>query len=478
MVKLVTTRLAIPAVFVLGVWSTALAQGPSIDTLALRAHTYFLAQDLLQGRATGSTGASVAAAYIASQCRMSGWLPVGPSYFHPVPVERAQLLHMTLMVVAGRDTARMAGAHLALEPGTRTAIAGFSGPASFMAEDSPPVPAGAIAVTSERADRGVRDSLAARGVRGLVQLTSDTSTYRRYAARLNHARWYLADSATPSSFHSPLPAVLLDPSASAALLAMAYDVDEAAGAVRREITISVTVSAQRESVWAPNVICQLPGMSTQRADTAIVLAAHYDHLGVGPPDATGDSIYNGFSDNAAGVAMLLALGTAWSALDAAPFAHTILLVFFTAEELGLLGSDYYAARPPWRLEQTKAVITVDAGAPPAPPTSWELAGAEGSMVGNLAARVARARGWDIRTSAARPISDFYPFAVRGIGALLVIPGSAPYEGLSLDGSVALKQQWDHYHRPADEWSSTFPWSGLQRYAEYVALIVAALDRVR
>ena len=60
-------------------------------------------------------------------------------------------------------------------------------------------------------------------------------------------------------------------------------------------------------------------------------------------------------------------------------------------------------------------------------------------------------------------------------AIFIIPGSAPYQGLSADSSKALRRRWDHYHEPADEWAQDFPFSGLGRYAEYAFLVARALD---
>jgi len=157
----------------------------------------------------------------------------------------------------------------------------------------------------------------------------------------------------------------------------------------------------------------------------IIVGAHYDHLGVGAPDTNGDTIYNGFSDNAAGVGMLLAMATV---LAEEALTHTVMFLFFDGEELGLLGADAYVHSPLVPLVETKAVIVLDAGAPPAPPTSWELSGTPG--LGEVASEVAKARGWNTRVSQARPNSDYYPFTLAGVEGMLIIPGPDPYEGLT------------------------------------------------
>src|SRR5262249_32298792 len=157
--------------------------------------------------------------------------------------------------------------------------------------------------------------------------------------------------------------------------------------------------------------------------TAIVFTAHYDHLGVGVPDSRGDSIYNGFSDNAAGVAMLLTIGNGLAKRPNGRPRHTIILLFFTGEEMGLLGSDYYVANPLWPLQTTKGVINLDAGAPPARPWSWRLAAAKSPLL-QLAQDVAADHGWSATTSPATPNSDYFPFARVGVPAIFIVPGSA------------------------------------------------------
>jgi Zn-dependent M28 family amino/carboxypeptidase len=217
-------------------------------------------------------------------------------------------------------------------------------------------------------------------------------------------------------------------------------------------------------------------MDPKAKDTAIAFTAHYDHLGVGIPDARGDSIYNGFSDNAAGVAMLLAIGDALKRRVAGRPRHSILLLFFTGEEEGLLGSDYYVGHPLWPLARTRGVINLDAGAPPARPWTWRIAGGNAnSWLGRLAQDVAADRGWSATTSAATPNSDYFPFHRSGVPAIFIVPGSAPYQGLTTDSSQALRRRWDHYHQSADEWAADFPFAGLGRYAEYAYLIGRALD---
>jgi hypothetical protein len=306
--------------------------------------------------------------------------------------------------------------------------------------------------------------LARRGATGIVQVVDEPGTYALYAASRGGGLIVLRED-VPSSFYGTLPSVIAGPAA--------------AGALREAGTrVEFAAAYDRHPVPAANVACLLPGVDPARADTNIVFTAHLDHLGVSLPDASGDSIYNGFSDDAAGVAMLLAIADALRERPAGGLGFGALFLFFTGEERGLLGSDYFVARPPIPLGHLRAVINLDAGAPPAAPWTWRLAGGEGNPLGDLARDVASAHGWSATVSPATANSDYFPFARMGVPAVFIIPGPAPYQGLSADSSQALRRRWDRYHQPADRYDDAFPFRGLQRYAEYALRIAEAVDRTR
>jgi Zn-dependent M28 family amino/carboxypeptidase len=289
---------------------------------------------------------------------------------------------------------------------------------------------------------------------------------------------YHKDPTIQSSFIPSLPSVLAGPSLSATLVAGALQGD----VVRKGplgFELEVDISTTTKTVIAKNVTCLLPGSDPAVADTAIAFTAHFDHLGIVPPgDTAGDAIYNGFADNAAGVAMLLGIARAMASDSGQPNRHSMLFLFFDAEERGLLGSDYYVSRPCWPLSHTKAVINIDAGAPPGLLVNWSLSGVDSTGLGALAIEIAETRGWTVTTSPATANSDYYPFVREGIPGVFVKPGPGAYEGLSADSSDALRHRWRYYHDPQDEWTEDFPFAGLQRYAEYAYLIAMGIDTGR
>jgi Zn-dependent M28 family amino/carboxypeptidase len=161
--------------------------------------------------------------------------------------------------------------------------------------------------------------------------------------------------------------------------------------------------------------------------------------------------------------MLLALAQYFVAH---PPAQSVAFIWFTGEERGLLGSDYFAAHPLMSPGRIAAVINLDAGAPPARPVLWRVSGGDRSALGPLAIAVARRAGWEAQIAPASPNTDYFPFLRLGVPAVFLVPGPGAYEGLTTDSSNALRSRWDHYHQAADHWAADFPFEGLVRYADF------------
>jgi Zn-dependent M28 family amino/carboxypeptidase len=124
------------------------------------------------------------------------------------------------------------------------------------------------------------------------------------------------------------------------------------------VTASFTMDQRIRRVVSQNVMARLRGRDRARAGEYVVYTAHWDHFGIGAPGADGDTIYHGASDNASGTATVLEIARAFKALPTAP-KRTVVFVAVTAEEQGLLGSEYYGRFPLYPLERTLANINVD-----------------------------------------------------------------------------------------------------------------------
>lgn len=138
---------------------------------------------------------------------------------------------------------------------------------------------------------------------------------------------------------------------------------------------------------APNVVGLLPGSDPVLRETFVVLTAHFDHLGVGPPDFTGDTVFNGADDNASGTAALIEIAEAFASLDRAPF-RSIIFLGVSGEEKGLWGSLYYAANPTVPIESIVANLNADMIARNRPDL-LAVIGHEYSTLGPLVRQVAR-----------------------------------------------------------------------------------------
>jgi len=440
--------------------------------MALRAHTFFLADDALQGRATGSPGADLAALYIEAQCRALGLLPPPGGYRQDVPLAEVVPDAAGTRLTIGDRTFDLFQDFL-VTGGTPQALRSFRGTlvvvgtADDVRREAERLPAldGRVAVVGGVVRADVAALLARRGAAGIIQVIGDAESYALYAASRGRTVTIQRDSVVTSSFFPEVPAVLVGPTVLPALRSP-------------DAPVELTLAVARRPLPARNVACLLPGTHRERRDTVIAFTAHYDHLGISIPDASGDSIYNGFSDNAAGVAMLLAIAEALGRSPAHGLEYGVLLLFLTGEERGLLGSDYFVAHPVIPLGRIRAVINLDAGAPPAPPWTWRIAGGEGSPLGRLASDVAASRGWSVTLSPATANSDYFPFVRAGVPGVFLIPGAAPYQGLSADSSQALRRRWDRYHQPGDVYDEAFPFTGLQRYAEFALLIAETLGGAR
>jgi Zn-dependent M28 family amino/carboxypeptidase len=222
---------------------------------------------------------------------------------------------------------------------------------------------------------------------------------------------------------------------------------------------SGSYAVRRATIRSMSVLGRLPGSA--RPDETILYGAHWDHLGVGAPDARGDSIYNGAVDNATGVAALLELARVFAA-GTKP-ERSIVFAAWTAEEKGLLGSEYYAANPVYPLETTVAGFNIDALSPTGPARDVLIVGYGQSELEDRIESILKSGG---RVIARDPHpeagyffrSDHFPMAKRGVPMLYIDTGQDLMTG-GVDAGEAFDVAYrrDRYHQPADEYDAA-SWS--------------------
>lgn len=479
----------------------------SVDSLLLREIAQTLSDDAMEGRRTGTRGADRAAEYLAAQCRRLGLQPVGSGgYFQDVPLTEADIdsIGSTVRIVGpAKDTTFVYWEEFIPDVGTAATLRSFRGPLTYVGRapdilftrSNLPDLAGQVALLRGEfgASPEAADTLLGRGAIGVIEVVDDANRYRLFRQTRGRVRLHHADGTIASSFIPPLPTVMAGPRMTVTLYEPltgvthgswndAYLNGLAANLPPPQPLLGwraeVHVTTRSTPRTARNVACLLPGRDGA-ADSAIALVAHYDHLGIGVPDLAGDSIYNGFSDNAAGVAMAFGVAEALvrEAANGAPLRHSLLLLFFAGEEQGLLGSDWWVAHPAWPLERTAAVLNLDANVPAGRPTSWRIAGDADSPLVRLVARELERRGWSTAQALAAPGSDYFPFVRRGVPAVFFVPSDGPYEGRGDAESDSMRTSvWARYHRPSDAYSAHFPFEGLQRYAEVTRDVIRLRDR--
>jgi Zn-dependent M28 family amino/carboxypeptidase len=251
------------------------------------------------------------------------------------------------------------------------------------------------------------------------------------------------------------------------------------------VTTSFAFTNTLKRSQTANVFGVLRGSDPKLRDEYVIYTAHHDHLGVGEPDATGDTIYNGAKDNAAGVAQVLAIAKAYKALPQAPRRSTMFLLV-AAEEQGLLGSLYYAQHPTVPPGRIAANINYDGG------NIWGRAkdvvyiGKGKSSLDGIVETVAQTQGRAVHGDQFPDRGFFYRsdqfnFAKIGVPALY------------LDDSVEIigkpegwgKQQVEdfeakRYHQPSDEIDASWVFDGMIEDAQLgflVGLTVANADEM-
>ncbi|WP_116091566.1 M28 family metallopeptidase [Sphingomonas crusticola] len=221
-----------------------------------------------------------------------------------------------------------------------------------------------------------------------------------------------------------------------------------------EATLSADYAVDAGTIVSHNIVGRLAG--AQHPDETIVYSAHWDHLGVGQPDAKGDRIYNGAVDNADGISVLIETARAFAAAPRPD--RSVLFLAVTAEEKGLLGSEYYAANPLYPLATTVGMLNTDALSTAGPAHDFTISGnAKLGLLDDLIAEGAK-QG---RTFTPDPQSeaghfyrsDHFPLAKRGVPAISIGSGEDLVEGGKAAGKADSEAYVrDKYHQPADEWT--------------------------
>jgi Zn-dependent M28 family amino/carboxypeptidase len=274
----------------------------------------------------------------------------------------------------------------------------------------------------------------------------------------------------PASAHTPFESWIQRSLAVQLFQRSGLDFEKAKAAAQRadfqpiplKATLSAHYAADPKVITSHNVVGILPG--AKYPDETIIYSAHWDHLGVGKPDSTGDRIYNGAVDNASGISQLIEQARVFGAGPRPE--RSIVFLAVTGEEKGLLGSAYYATHPLYPLGKTVAVINTDSMGVYGPAKNFTMSGnAKLGLLDDLVAegkREGRYFSPDPHPEAGHFYrSDHFSFAKVGVPAVSFGSGDDLVNG-GIQRGEALEKEYvaKHYHQPSDEWQPTWDWSGV------------------
>ncbi|TWI60912.1 Zn-dependent M28 family amino/carboxypeptidase [Pseudoduganella lurida] len=497
-----------------GALSTAHADTPQFDPQRLSQHVKVLASDAFEGRGPNTAGETKTVNYLVEQFKAAGLQPGGDvvngqrGWTQAVPLGRFEIKGpVTVSVTAGKDKqawtqgqqiairAAMNGKKLVDVKNVPLVFVGYGVTAperkwdDFKGQDLK----GKLAVVlindpdfeTGSGDFGGKamtyygrwtykfEELARRGAVGtlIVHETAPASYGWATVKNSNTNVMYDIVRKEPAKSHAPVEAWIQRDAAADLFKRAGLDFDAAKKAAQgrdfqpvalKGVTLSARYAVDAQVIKSQNVAALVKGSA--RPDEFVMYSGHWDHLGIGEPDAKGDRIYNGAVDNGTGIAALLEIARAY-AKGPAP-QRSVAFLAVTAEEKGLLGSEYYAANPLYPLAKTVGVINMDALSPGGPARDYTISGsAKLDLLDQLVAR-AKARN---QTYTPDPTpeaghffrSDHFSFAKRGVPAISFGSGEDWVTGGGAAGK-AYEEGYtkDRYHQPADEWSADWTFTGL------------------
>ncbi len=496
------------------VTATAAEDGDRVSYQRIHADITFLADDLLEGRAAGTRGYDIAARYVATQMARIGlepgfdgnWLQEFPLLENRVDQAASSLVLDGKALIPGENF--LPGKNFFAEDSQVAApvvLAGFGVRAPELGHDDYAgldVRGRIVAMFSgapstfpndQRAfhSSGTRKAriAAGMGAAGIITIRTRVDQERVAWERMQTGyafpgmRWLDGDGQPHDAFARLKGTVVLSDEARGGLFANiplteAEALDAAAAGTPPRLDLEMeaqirTVSAMSHARSA-NVGGVLPGSDPELRDEWVVVTAHLDHKGIGP-EVDGDAIYNGAYDNASGVAFILEVARLMADDERTP-ARSVLFLAVGAEEVGLLGSDYFIRHPPVPLANIVANANMDMAIMTFPVADIVAFGAEHTTLGPIAARAAKASGFKM---APDPMpeevifvrSDQFSFVKQGVPAIYMDVGTGSSDP-TVDGETMVRDfLTTHYHKPSDDLSRTFHADSMRRFVKTNYLMI-------
>jgi Zn-dependent M28 family amino/carboxypeptidase len=488
-----------------------------IDAEKIRAHVKFLSSDLLEGRGMNQRGSDIAAEYIATQFALEGLKPAGDhgTYFQEVPMVTVTTLPETNFTLQPKNGEALQLKDLddfVTHNETQTDVVNVDAPIVFVGY-------GVVAPEYKWDDYKGYDMKGKVALLFVNEPTSDDPNFFNGKALTYYGRWtykyeetarrgavatliihrrdlasygwevvrnsngkdksYLRLDGTPKLQGASW--IQLDVAKKLAAMS-GTDIDQmfkqAQSRDFHPMELPVRLKAHIVSAVRPfnsrNVVAMLPGSDPQRRDETVMYTAHYDHLGIDlSAQGKGDNIYNGAVDNGTGCGILLELGRAWAQTEQQKRpARSILFAAVTAEEQGLLGSEFLGKHSSVPAKKITLDLNYDALAPIGDPEEVEVSGAERTTFYPQVEKLVQKFGLTIKPDAQPEAGHYYRsdhFSLARVG----IPSFSISEGMKFQGhdeawgrAQAKDYVEHHYHQPSDEYREDMDFTGLAKMAEF------------
>jgi Zn-dependent M28 family amino/carboxypeptidase len=503
---------------VAGLPPAASAAAASIDPEKIRAHVRFLSLDLLEGRGPGTRGGELAAEYIATQFALAGVEPAGDNgtYFQRVPLYAVHTVedktNFSFAPASGAPVDLAYGSEIVVKDQTGQPSADFDAPIVFVGYgihapeynwDDYAGPDGkdldvsgkvVLVIVNEPPSDDEKffkgkaltyygrwtykyEEAARRGAVGVLIIhRTDLASYGWDVVRNSQAveKSYLEGD--PTATLRAAAWIQHDVAQRLFTLAGLGDLDQAidrAGrrgfhAVELPVRLRAHIESRVRRYVSSNVVGRVAGASP--ANQAVLYTAHYDHLGI-DPDAKGDKIYNGAADNGTGCGILLEMARAFAQSSEHP-PHAMYFAAVTAEEQGLLGSQYFGMHPPIPASGIALDLNYDMLLPIGIPRSVSLGGADRIDFWPTVQTVAKAFDLELLPDPEPGAghyyrSDHFSLARVGIPAFSIDQGEL-FEGHDEAWGHAqyLDYVQNHYHQPSDEYRSDWDFRGNAKLARF------------
>ena len=507
--------------------ASAQSAAPSFDGKRLESHIKTLSSDAFEGRGPATPGEKKAIDYIVGQLRAAGLEPAGDfdqgrrQWTQAVPLLKADIVgppQVSISLAAGRPISLAQGEEIAVRAPMNGASAvkldaapllfvgyGVSAPERGWDDFKGVDVKGKILVVlvndpdfegtlpdGAGGDFGGKamtyygrwtykyEEAARRGAAGVMVVHETGPASYGWATVKNSNTNTMFDivRAEPAKSHVPFESWIQLGLAEQLFRDSGLNFAEAKAAARRKdfkpialkSSLSASLTAKSEQIRTYNIAARVRGRT--HPDENIVYSAHYDHLGIGEPDANGDRIFNGAVDNSTGVSLMIEMARAF-AKGPKP-QRSVLFLAVGAEEKGLLGSEYYASNPLYPLSKTVAVLNTDSMGIAGAARDFSMAGLTKLELVDLLVAEGAGQGRTFTPDAYPQSGGFYrsdhfSFAKRGVPAISFKSGRN-----LLEGGIAAGEKWgaeyqaNRYHQPDDEWNPDWRYTVLYRVGSTLA----------